>query len=71
MRRRGRQPAPRTLSVTHDTKCHRGAWAARSVKRPTSAQLVIPRSVGSSPASGSVPTAQSLEPVSDPVSPAL
>ena len=44
---------------------------AQSVKRPTSAQVMISRSVSSSPASGSVPTAQSLEPVSDSVSPSL
>ena len=44
---------------------------AQSVERPTSAQVMISRSVGSSPASGSVLTAQSLEPVSDSVSPSL
>ena len=44
---------------------------AQSVKRPTSAQGVISRFVGSSPASGSVLTAQSLEPASDSVSPSL
>ena len=49
----------------------RGPWVAQSVKRPTSAQVVISRSVSSSPVSGSVPTAQSLEPVSDSVSPSL
>ena len=49
----------------------RGAWVAQSVKRPTSAQVMISRSVSSSPASGSVLTAQSLEPVSDSVSPSL
>ena len=49
----------------------RGAWVAQSVKRPTSAQVMISRSVGSSPASGSVLTAQSLEPVSDSVSPSF
>ena len=49
----------------------RGAWVAWSVKRPTSAQVMISRSVSSSPASGSVLTAQSLEPVSDSVSPSL
>ena len=43
----------------------RGAWVAQSVKRPTSAQVMISRFVSSSPGSGSVPTAQSLEPVSD------
>ena len=49
----------------------RGAWVAQSVKRLTSAQVMISRSVSSSPASGSVLTAQSLEPVSDSVSPSL
>ena len=49
----------------------RGAWVAQSVKRPTSAQVMISRSVSSSPASGSGLMAQSLEPVSDPVSPSL
>ena len=44
---------------------------AQSVERPTSAQVMISRSVGLSPASGSVLTAQSLEPVSDSVSPTL
>ena len=44
---------------------------AQSVKRPTSAQVTISRFVGSSPTSGSVLTAQSLEPVSDSVSPSL
>ena len=48
-----------------------GAWVARSVKRPTSAQVIISRSVSSSPASGSVLTAQSLEPISDSVSASL
>ena len=48
-----------------------GAWVAQSVKRPTSAQVMISRFVSSSPASGSVLTAQSLEPVSDSVSPSL
>ena len=44
---------------------------AQSVKRPTSAQVMISRSVSSSPASGSVLTAQSLKPVSDSVSPSF
>ena len=48
-----------------------GAWVAQSVKRPTSAQVTISQSVSSSPASGSVLTVQSLEPVSDSVSPSL
>ena len=41
---------------------------AQSVKHPTSAQVMISRFVGSSSASGSVLTAQSLEPDSDSVS---
>ena len=46
-----------------------GAWVTQSVKRPASAQVMISRFVGSSPASGSVWTAQNLEPASDSVSP--
>ena len=49
----------------------RGAWVAQSIKCPTSAQVTISWSVGSSPASGSGLMAQSLEPVSDSVSPSL
>ena len=45
-----------------------GGW---SVKRPTSAQVMISRSVSLSPTSGSVLTAQSLEPASDSVSHSL
>ena len=48
-----------------------GTWVAQSVKHLTSAQVMISQSVSSSPASGSVLTAQSLEPVSDSVSPSL
>ena len=48
-----------------------GAWVAQSVERPTSGPVAIPRSVGSSPASGSVPTAQIPEPASDSVSPSF
>ena len=48
-----------------------GAWVAQSVEHLTSAQVMISQSVGSSPTSGSVLTAQSLEPVSDSVSPSL
>ena len=44
---------------------------AQSVKHPLSAQVMISRFVGSSPTSGSVLTAQSLEPASDSVSPSL
>ena len=49
----------------------RGTWVAQSVKCPTSAQVTISRFVSSSPASGSVLTAQSLDPASDSVSPSL
>ena len=45
----------------------RGAWVAQSVKRPTSAQVTISRSVSSSPASGSA----LLEILSLPFSPSL
>ena len=45
-----------------------GRLGAPSVNRPTSAQVTISRSVGSSPVSGSVLTAQSLQPASDSVS---
>ena len=48
-----------------------GAWVAQSVRRTTSAQVMISQFVGLSPASGSVLTAQSLEPVSDSVPPFL
>ena len=44
---------------------------AQSVERPTSAQVIISQFMSSSPVSGSVLTAQSLEPVSDSVSPSL
>ena len=44
---------------------------AQSVKCPTSAQFIISWLVGSSPMSGSVLTAQSLDPASDSVSPSL
>ena len=44
---------------------------AQSVGHPTSAQVMISWSVSSSPASGSVLTAQGLEPALDSVSPSL
>ena len=37
-----------------------GSWVAQSVKRLTSAQVMISRFVGSSPASGSVLTVRSM-----------
>ena len=48
-----------------------GTWVAQSVEPPTSAQVMISQLVSSSPASGSVLTARSLEPASDSVSPFL
>ena len=49
----------------------RGASVAQSFKYLTSAQVTISWFVSSSPASGSVLMAQSLEPASDSVSPSL
>ena len=48
-----------------------GAWVAQSVEHPTLARVMISQSVSSSPTSGSVLMAQSLEPASDSVSPSL
>ena len=48
-----------------------GAWVAQLFKRLTSAPIMISWSVGSRPASGSVLTAQRLEPALDSVSPSL
>ena len=45
----------------------RGAWVAQSVMRLTSAQVMIPLLMSSSPALGSVLTSQSLEPALDSV----
>ena len=44
-----------------------GAWVGQLIKCPTSVQVMISRFMGSSPALGSVLTAQSLEPASDSV----
>ena len=49
----------------------RGTWVAQSVKRLTSAQVMISQLVGSSPVSGSMLSVQSLEPASDSVSPSV
>ena len=51
------------------TKWTRGAWVARRVEGPISAQVMISRFVSSSLVSISVLTAQSPEPASDSVSP--
>ena len=49
----------------------RGIWWLSRVERPTAAQVTISRFVSSSPTSGSVLTAQSLDPASDSVCPSL
>ena len=46
-------------------------WVAHSVKHQTLAQVIISWFVGLSPTSGSVLTAQDMEPTSDSVSPSL
>ena len=58
----------RDLLHKNVTKC---TCVAQSVKHLTSALVMISRLVSSSPAQGSVLTAQSLEPASDSVSPSL
>ena len=60
-----------TRSFQFEKNKNRGVWVAQSVERPTSAQVMVSRSVSSSPESGSVLTARSLEPSSDSVSPSL
>ena len=49
----------------------RGTWVPQLVERLTSAQVMISQFVGLSPTSGSVLTAQNLQPASDSVSPSL
>ena len=58
-------------SIPSKSNALRGAWVAQSVKRPTSAQVTVSPSVSSSPTSGSVLTARSLEPALNSVSPSL
>ena len=48
-----------------------GAWVGQSVKRPTSARVTISQFVSSSPGSGCVLTAQSLESALDSVPPSV
>ena len=48
-----------------------GTWVVQSVKRQTSAWAMISWFMSSSPVSGSVLVAQSLDPASDSVSPSL
>ena len=63
-----RQMADEAHPYLQEEKRGRGAWVARSVGRPTSAEVMISQIVGSSSAWSSVLTAQSLEPASDSVS---
>ena len=58
-------------SVPLTEMASRGAWVAQSLEHLISAQVMISLSVSSSPASGSVLTARSLEPALDSVSPSL
>ena len=60
-----------TMKTENNISFPGDAWVAQSVKRPTSAQVTILRSVSSSPASGSGLMAQSLELASDSVSPSF
>ena len=59
------------LGVLLKELAFQGAWGTQWVKHPTSAQVMISRSMSSSPALRSVLTAQSLEPALDSVSPSL
>ena len=57
--------------ILNQEGCTGATWVAQSVKRPTSAQVMNAQSVGSSPTSSSVLTAQTLEPASDSVPPSF
>ena len=59
------------LYASHKSYNVWGAWVALSVERLTLGQVMISRFTSSSPASGSLLTAQSLEPASDSASPYL
>ena len=60
-----------SLNETNTNAAAKGHSGGSVVGRPTSAQVVISWFVGLSPVSGSVLTAQSLEPAWDSVSPSL
>ena len=60
------EPASDSVDISLRT-WERGTWVAQLVKCPTSAQVMISWFVGSSPALGSMLTAQSLEPASNSV----
>ena len=56
------------MFLNEETK---GTWVAQSVEGPTSVQVMVSWSMNLSPLSGSVLTAQTLEPDSDSVSPSV
>ena len=60
-----------SLQCSLEFTIERGAWVAQLVKPPTLAQVMISRFMSSSPTSGSVLTARSLEPASGSASPSL
>ena len=66
-------PMPRTHAQRFLFNLSEGrvTWVAQWVMLPTSAQVMTSPSVGLSPVSGSMLTAQSLEPALDSVSPSL
>ena len=64
---------PPLVQINGFLKClvYWGTWVVQSLKRPTSAQVMISRFVSVSPVLGSVLTVRSLGPASDSVSPSL
>ena len=64
-------PGAPTALVFKINESFRSTWMTQSSEHLTLAQIMISQSVSSSPASGSVLTAWSLEPVSDSVTPPL
>ena len=59
------------LKKKKEKEKYRGTWVAQSAGRLTWAQVMISQFTGSSPTSGSVLTAQGLEPALDSMSPSL
>ena len=60
-----------SFSLSRSIESPWGAWVAQSVGHLTSVQVMMSQFMGSSPTSGSMLTAQSLEPDSDSVFPSL
>ena len=71
MKEVGHRGGKRAWALESTRPGFRGASVAQLVKRLTLAQVMISQSMGLSPVSRSVLTAQSLEPASDSVSPSL